>query len=232
MTITIAVTVAITITIMIMIMIIIINNNKLQKILLLVTAHILHEKVSVHQIKNSPGTSGPRIGPDSRRVLKAINSTENVYHNDNNNNNDNDNNKQQYNICNIQRQVLKHERSKSKNSITKNATKFKGEVTMPEFENKEHKSASENDKVLKHMFKSKMKSIKEEKWINKALHGQYPRILEKPHVDTVTTNKWLSSNLKGETEGLLVAAQDQAINTRNYQKIICGQQVESKCRMC
>ena len=46
----------------------------------------------------------------------------------------------------------------------------------------------------------------------------------------VTTNKWLSSNLKGETEGLLVAVQDQVINTRNYQKVICGQQVESKCR--
>ena len=25
-------------------------------------------KVSVHQIKNSPGTAGPRIGPGSRRV--------------------------------------------------------------------------------------------------------------------------------------------------------------------
>ena len=50
------------------------------------------------------------------------------------------------------------------------------------------------------------------------------------YVDTVTTNEWLSNNLKGETEGLLVAAQDQAINTRNYQKVICGQQVESKCR--
>ena len=41
-----------------------------------------------------------------------------------------------------------------------------------------------------------MKSMKEEKWKDKALHGQYPKILEKPHVDTVTTNKWLSSNLK------------------------------------
>ena len=56
-------------------------------------------------------------------------------------------------------QVLKHGRSKAKNSITKNTTKFKGEVTMPELENKEHKSASENAKVLKHMFKSKMKSM-------------------------------------------------------------------------
>ncbi|CAH3034003.1 unnamed protein product, partial [Porites lobata] len=104
------------------------------------------------------------------------------------------------------KQVLEHERSKAKNSISKNATKFKRE--------------------------SRMKSMKEEKWKNKALHGQYPKILEKPHVDTVTTNKWLSSNLKGETERLLVAAQDQAINTRNYQKVICGQQVESKCRLC
>ena len=105
---------------------------------------------------------------------------------------------------------------------------------MPEFENREDKSASENAKALKHIFKSRMKSMKEEKWKDKAWHGQYPKILEKPHVDldTITTNKWLSSNLKGETEGLLVAAQDQAINTRNYQKVICGHQVESKCRLC
>ena len=103
---------------------------------------------------------------------------------------------------------------------------------MPENENREDKSASENAKALKHVFKSRTKSMKEEKWKNKALHGQYPKILEKPHVDSVTTNKWLSSNLKGETEGLLVAAQDQAINTKNYQKVICGQPVESKCRLC
>ena len=46
----------------------------------------------------------------------------------------------------------------------------------------------------------------ERKWKNKALHGQYPGILEKPHIDTFTTNKWFSSNLTGETEGQLVAA--------------------------
>ena len=77
---------------------------------------------------------------------------------------------------------------------------------MSEFENKEDNSASENAKALKNMIKSKMKSVKEEKWKNKALHDQYPKLLKKPRVDIVTTNKWLSSNLKGETEGLLVAA--------------------------
>ena len=55
---------------------------------------------------------------------------------------------------------------------------------MPEFENREDKSASENAKALKHIFKSKMKAMKEEKRKDKALHGQYPKILEKPHVDS------------------------------------------------
>ena len=74
---------------------------------------------------------------------------------------------------------------------------------MPENEKREDKSASENAKALKHVFKSRMKSMKEEKWKNKALHGQYPKILEKPHLDSVTTNKWLSSNLKGKQRDYL-----------------------------
>ena len=76
-----------------------------------------------------------------------------------------------------------------KNSITKNEIKFKGEVPILEFENKEDKSDSENAKALKNMIKCKMRSVKKEKWKNKALHGQYPKLLEKPRVDIVTTNK-------------------------------------------
>ena len=70
------------------------------------------------------------------------------------------------------KKVLEHEQSTTKNSVTKNATnKCKREVTMPEIESREDNSASENATALKHKFKSKMKSMKEEKWKNKALHG-------------------------------------------------------------
>ena len=126
------------------------------------------------------------------------------------------------------KQVLEYERSEAKNATTKNATKFKREVQQCQSWRTE--KINQPQKMLR--LKSKMKSMKEEKCKNKALHGQYPRIVEKPQVDAVITNKWLSSNLKGEPKELLVAAKDQAINTRNYQKVICGQQVESKCRIC
>ena len=37
------------------------------------------------------------------------------------------------------KQLFEHERSKAKNSVTKNATKFKREVTKPEFENRDER---------------------------------------------------------------------------------------------
>ena len=60
------------------------------------------------------------------------------------------------------KQVFNYDKAKAKNSITKNAAKFKSEVAMLEFVNIVEKSASENAKSLKHVFKSKMKSLKEE----------------------------------------------------------------------
>jgi len=45
--------------------------------------------------------------------------------------------------------------------------------------------------------------------------------------------KWLKSGwLKKETEGLLLAAQDQALPTRNYKVAIMKEQGSKKCRMC
>ena len=45
---------------------------------------------------------------------------------------------------------------------------------LPEFENREEKSASENAEALKHILKSKMKSIKEEKWKSKHCMASIP----------------------------------------------------------
>ena len=61
---------------------------------------------------------------------------------------------------------VEHERSKAKNSITKNATKFKREVQQCQSFRTENiiKSASQNVEALKYICKFKMKSTQEEKW--------------------------------------------------------------------
>ena len=73
---------------------------------------------------------------------------------------------------------------------------------------------------------------KNDRWLSKPLHGKYPSLIGEPHVDLPNTNNWLRSDIKGETEGLLIAAQDQALYTRNYQKHIVGKEIDSRCRMC
>ena len=71
--------------------------------------------------------------------------------------------------------VLDRETSKAKNPISKNATKFQREVAMPEIENRGDILASEDAKAFKLVFKSKKKSMTEEKWKNKALHASIQR---------------------------------------------------------
>ena len=78
----------------------------------------------------------------------------------------------------------------------------------------------------------KKKNMTERKdgWKGKALHGQYPSKVEE--METRSWN-WLKSGwLKKETEGMLLAAQDQALPTRNYMVTIMKKQGSKKCRMC
>ena len=47
------------------------------------------------------------------------------------------------------------------------------------------------------------------------MHSQYRRLTEQSPVDMKETFGWLkAANLPGATEGLVVAAQDQALRTR------------------
>ena len=58
-------------------------------------------------------------------------------------------------------------------------------------------------------------------------------MLESDSIESNLSTMWLSKGiLKGETESLIVAAQDQALNTRYRERKIHKKHVNSKCRIC
>ena len=60
-------------------------------------------------------------------------------------------------------------------------------------------------------------------WIGKPLHGRHANEVQQEYVDIAASNYWLTSGqLFPETEGFLVAIQDQVIPTRNYLKFVVG----------
>lgn len=70
-------------------------------------------------------------------------------------------------------------------------------------------------------------------WSRKELHGRHANDLKQPHVDSKASNAWLKyGDLFGETEGFMVAIQDQVINTKSYRKHILKQAIDDKCRKC
>ncbi|CAH2107788.1 unnamed protein product [Euphydryas editha] len=72
-------------------------------------------------------------------------------------------------------------------------------------------------------------------WKRKVLHGRHPHDLEQPHINSAASNKWLKiGNLFPETEGFIIAIQDQIVNTKNYRKFIIKDPSISndKCRKC
>ena len=77
----------------------------------------------------------------------------------------------------------------------------------------------------------KMKEHKEKEWKEKALHGQYPRLVA--DTEQEKTFNWIRNGyMKKETEGMLTAAQDQALPTRWRKVNIEKRQGTPLCRMC
>ena len=59
--------------------------------------------------------------------------------------------------------------------------------------------------------KAKAKHQPRSKWASKALHGKYPQRVKQADVDHNKTHRWLkSAGLKEETDGFIIAAQDQS----------------------
>ena len=88
-------------------------------------------------------------------------------------------------------------------------------------------------KKTKQVAKQKGLKMIEERWHEKPLHGQVVIRCKGADVDQMATHQWLrSSGLKGETEGFILAAQDQSLATRNYQANILHNGADPKCRFC
>jgi hypothetical protein len=79
---------------------------------------------------------------------------------------------------------------------------------------------------LQKSFQSDTKQIKsiiagtlKERWEAKRLHGQSPQSLDEGLIDKEQSYWWLKfGDIKGETESVIMAAQEQAISTNYFQK--------------
>ncbi|KAL1454659.1 hypothetical protein WDU94_010873, partial [Cyamophila willieti] len=73
------------------------------------------------------------------------------------------------------------------------------------------------------------------RWRNKAVHGVYRKQIEQDNIDPENTFEWLKKGqLFPETEGFVMAIQDQTIPTKNYRKYIIREHDigSDKCRKC
>jgi len=81
--------------------------------------------------------------------------------------------------------------------------------------------------------KGRLGEVLKKKWKKKVMHGQYIRNMDRQLISEEEAFLWLSrGDLKAETESEIVAAQDQALNTKYYATKILHTETESKCRLC
>ena len=110
------------------------------------------------------------------------------------------------------------------NSIIKTAAKMKEELSQPN-----EKSDAKQDEI-QHT-KTRLGESLKKKWKNKVMHGQYIRNIDRQLISEEDTFLCVSKGgLKAKTESEIVAAQDQALQTK-YSKILYTETV-SKCRLC
>ena len=133
------------------------------------------------------------------------------------------------------KQVHKYDISKKLYSIHKEALKYTEELQLQtdDVEIQETVPITKIVRELKGTAKIQAINNFKARWKGKPFHGQYVQKVEKEDIDKELTHKWLqSSGLKAETEGLLIAAQDQSLATRYYQHKIIKNGASPKCRLC
>ena len=90
---------------------------------------------------------------------------------------------------------------------------------------------TKNAQKLKRIAKEKGKKALDSVWKSKPLHGQYPLQSQKAEVYMTPISGWEVLDLR-QTEGFIVAAQDQSLFTRNFQANILHNGADPRCRFC
>ena len=98
--------------------------------------------------------------------------------------------------------------------------------------NKPNEKSDAKQEGIQHT-KARLGEVLKKKRKNKVMHGQCIRNIERQLIGEEDTFLWLSKgDLKAETESGIVAAQDQAIQTKYYATNILNTETDSKCRLC
>ena len=96
---------------------------------------------------------------------------------------------------------------------------FRRELNLPEALEPEKEVPTVYARNVKQKAKHRAQVQLKQKWKDKSMHGQYPRRGNEKDVESEMTNQWLKSGgLKSETEGFIIAAQDQLQATKDQLK--------------
>ena len=126
--------------------------------------------------------------------------------------------------------VLKHE--KKLHSVMKESQKFKFQLNTVQEENEQTTEATKAAKEIKKKAKQGYLDDMKKTWTEKPSHGRYLLQTDIGDVDRATTQQWLSSSsLKGESEGFILAAQNQILAKRMYQAKILKNGADSRCQL-
>ena len=118
-------------------------------------------------------------------------------------------------------------------SIHHQAAKYGQELSLLEAEVVKNGPATTFARRVKLKAKHEALEQPKSKWEEKPLHGQYPKRTKEKDVDQDKTHNWLSTpGLKSETEGFIIAAQDQCIKTNYHRTKILKDGTDPMRRIC
>ena len=110
---------------------------------------------------------------------------------------------------------------------------FRRELNLPEVLDPENEVPTVYARNVKQKAKHQSQVQLKQKREDKSIHGQYPKRVNEKDVDHQMTNQWLKSGgLKSETEGFIIAAQDQAIKTNCYRCNILNDGTDPIGKIC